>query len=105
MTSFTYQLNPDALAPNGFAEPAQNTAQGLRSLFTVFVGVTTPASCAFTCAASPPGACIAPARLPLAHASRRFTCAHRCICTCAYRSSAAAPNPGFAQHLSAQLLA
>ena len=57
VANFTYTINPDALYPNGWLQPAQNFAtagsSGANTLFSVFVAVSiTASSCTFTDAAN-----------------------------------------------------
>ena len=48
VANFTYTINPDALYPNGWLQPAQNFATS-NTLFSVFVAVSiTAPSCTFT---------------------------------------------------------
>ena len=52
VANFTYTVNPDALYPNGWLQPAQNFATS-NTMFSVFIAVSiTAASCTFTDAAN-----------------------------------------------------
>lgn len=49
-TAFTYQINPDALSPNGFAQAGQHLVNGMRSNIAAFIGISAPpGSCTFKC--------------------------------------------------------